>query len=125
METVTANGKIWQQHASMTQHYDTIYYDNVNHNSCPIYRLAHRKRWHHTWPAINPNFTMLHIFLQYYVRDSHIMTVAIAVTPAMLTKVWTKLMYHLYICRDMKEHHTEIPCFIGLCSQGKNLYNNI
>jgi len=83
---------------------------------------VHRKRWYHIRPAINPNFTMLHTILYYYVKDSHIMTVLTAVTPALLTKVWTKIT-DLYIWRDMKEHDTVIPCFPGLCSEDKNLYN--
>jgi hypothetical protein len=44
------------------------------------------------------------------------MTVSQAVTPALLTKVWTKIKDHLYIWRDMKERDTVIPCFTGLCS---------
>jgi len=44
------------------------------------------------------------------------MMVSIAVTPALLTKVWTEIPDHLYIWRDMKEHEAVIPCFTGLCS---------
>lgn len=56
-------------------------------------------------------------------KDSHIMTVLTAMTPALLTQVWTKTTDHLYIWRDMKERDTVTPCFTGLCSEDKNLYN--